>query len=318
MPVKIFFCYAHEDEPLLNKLKTHLRPLQRQGLIDIWYDRDIDAGIEWEQAIKEHLNTSQIILLLVSPDFMDSDYCYSTEMKRALERHEQKEARVIPVILRPVYWQIPPLHKLQALPTDAKPVMSSSWYYQDEAFFKVTEGIHKVVMQLTPPPAFVSPAVPGEIQQEVAKPGVITPAVQLGDTVSPFLSPLAIEQPALLRNLTGHTSLVSSVAISADGQTLASGSYDNTIKVWNLSTGKRVDTLTGHRDGVESIAISADGQTLVSGSYDNTIKVWNLSIGEEARTLTGHRDNVFSVAISADGQTLASGSRDNTIKVWGA
>src|SRR6266567_2024682 len=99
MPVTIFCCYAHEDEALLNQLKRHLIPLQRQGLIDIWYDRDISAGTEWEQEIKEHLNSAQIILLLVSPDFMASDYCYGVEMRRALERHEQKEVRVIPVIL---------------------------------------------------------------------------------------------------------------------------------------------------------------------------------------------------------------------------
>jgi len=85
MPVKIFFCYAREDEPLLNKLKTHLRPLQRENLIEVWCNRDISAGIEWETEIKEHLNAAQIVLLLVSPDFMDSDYCYSVEMKKALE-----------------------------------------------------------------------------------------------------------------------------------------------------------------------------------------------------------------------------------------
>src|SRR5690242_18483104 len=98
MAVKLFFCYAHEDEPLLNNLKTHLRPLQREGLINIWYDRDISAGTEWEEEIDRHLNEANIILLLVSPDFMDSDYCYGTEMQRALERHERGEARVIPVI----------------------------------------------------------------------------------------------------------------------------------------------------------------------------------------------------------------------------
>jgi hypothetical protein len=76
MPIKIFCCYSHEDEALLNKLKAHLKPLQRQGLIDVWHDRDIGAGTDWEQHIKEQLNTAQIILLLVSPDFMDSDYCY--------------------------------------------------------------------------------------------------------------------------------------------------------------------------------------------------------------------------------------------------
>ncbi len=88
MPVKIFFCYAHKDEALLKKLKAHLRPLQRQGLIDVWYDREISAGTEWEHEISQHLDEAQIILLLVSPDFMNSDYCYGTEMKRAMERHD--------------------------------------------------------------------------------------------------------------------------------------------------------------------------------------------------------------------------------------
>src|SRR5216684_5186433 len=109
MPIKIYFSYAHEDEPLLNKLKSHLRPLQRQGLIDVWHDRDISAGTEWEREINQHLNEAEIILLLVSPDFMNSDYCYGVEMKRAIERHERGEARVIPVILRTTIWQVEPL-----------------------------------------------------------------------------------------------------------------------------------------------------------------------------------------------------------------
>src|SRR6266446_8502742 len=187
MPVKIFCCYAHEDEALLNKLKTHLRPLQRQGLIDVWYDRDISAGTEWEQEIKQHLNTAQIILLLVSPDFMDSDYCYSIEMKRAIERHARGEATVIPVIVRPVYWHGEPLGKLQALPTDGKPVTSSDWHDPDRAWYDVTNGIYKVVMLLTSPPAFASPPVPGEIQQEIAKPSVITPTVRQVGNVSPYI-----------------------------------------------------------------------------------------------------------------------------------
>src|SRR5438034_1505507 len=150
MPVKIFFCYAHEDEPQLNKLKSHLRPLQRIGLIDVWYDRDISAGKKWEEEIVTHLNEANIILLLVSPDFMDSDYCYGIEMQRALERDERGEAHVIPIILRPVYFEGTHFSKLQALPTDAKAVVSSSWQYQDEAYVNVTKGIHKVVEKVLP------------------------------------------------------------------------------------------------------------------------------------------------------------------------
>jgi Ca-activated chloride channel homolog len=149
MPVKIFFCDAHEDEPLLRRLKIHLRPLQREGLIEIWHDRDISAGSEWEHEIKKHLSEAQIILLLISPDFMDSDYCYSVEMQYAIERNERKEACVIPIILEHVYWQVKPLRDLQALPTDAKPIMSASWHNQNEALFDVVEGIRKVAEELT-------------------------------------------------------------------------------------------------------------------------------------------------------------------------
>ena len=132
MSVKIFFCYTHEDEALLNKLKVYLRPLHRQGLIDVWYDRNISAGTEWEQEIDKHLNEANIILLLISSNFMDSDYCYSIEMQRALCIHNAKKARVIPIILRPADWHEAPFGKLQALPTDGKPV--TTWRNREEAF----------------------------------------------------------------------------------------------------------------------------------------------------------------------------------------
>ena len=167
MPVKIFFCYAREDETLLNKLKSHLRPLQRQGLIDIWYDREISAGAEWEQEIKQHLNSAQIILLLISPSFMDSDYCYSVELKHALERHESGEARVIPIILEYVYWQIESLSKLQALPTDAKPIVSAGWHSQNEALYDVTEGIRTAVEKMYIPHFSMTAIVEKVLQEEM-------------------------------------------------------------------------------------------------------------------------------------------------------
>ncbi len=150
MAIKIFFCYAHEDEALLNKLKAHLKPFQLEGLIELWYDRDISAGTEWEREISKHLNTADIILLLISPDFMASEYCYSIEMKRAVERHECEEARVIPVILRPVYWQIEKLGGLQALPKDGKPVIGSHLNNIDEAFLDIAKGIRRVVTSVRP------------------------------------------------------------------------------------------------------------------------------------------------------------------------
>ncbi|QLE56224.1 trypsin-like peptidase domain-containing protein [Nostoc sp. TCL26-01] len=120
----------------------------------------------------------------------------------------------------------------------------------------------------------------------------------------------------LAKTLKGHSNWVKSVAISPDGRTLASGSYDNTIKIWNIATGEEIRTLNGHSYDVWSVAISPDGRTLASGSNDRTIKIWNIATGEEIRTLKGHSDWVWSVAISLDGRTLASGSRDETIKIW--
>src|SRR5205085_1249843 len=116
--IEVFYSYSHEDERLRNELDKHLSNLKQQGLIVGWYDRNISAGTEWAYEIDAHLNTSQIILLLISPDFIASHYCYSVEMKRAMERHETGEARVIPIILRAIEWKGTPFEKLQVLPTD--------------------------------------------------------------------------------------------------------------------------------------------------------------------------------------------------------
>ncbi|MGD8997266.1 MAG: toll/interleukin-1 receptor domain-containing protein [Anaerolineae bacterium] len=152
----MFFSYAHEDEDLRDELEKHLSILKRQGVITGWHDRKIAAGREWEGEIDEHLNTADFVLLLISADFLASDYCYDVEMMRALKRHEDREACVIPVILRPVDWQGAPFGKLQALPTDARPV--TSWPDPDNAFLNVAQGIRRAVEEFpTRPRSAVGP-----------------------------------------------------------------------------------------------------------------------------------------------------------------
>src|ERR1035441_9343706 len=119
-PLQVFISYAHEDEELRQEFVKHLSQLKRDGLIQDWHDREITAGSEWAGQIDEHLNAADIVVLLVSPDFVASEYCYDIEMKRALERHAAGEARVVPVILRPSDWQTAPFAKLNALPKEAK------------------------------------------------------------------------------------------------------------------------------------------------------------------------------------------------------
>ena len=145
--VYVFTSYAHEDENLLAQLKKHLSPLKRLGVIQEWYDREIKAGTEWRGQIDANLENAQLILLLISPDFMDSDYCYDVEAKRALQRHEGGSARVIPVILRPVMWANTPISKLQALPREGKPV--TTWENVDSALLNVVEGIKDAIQSLT-------------------------------------------------------------------------------------------------------------------------------------------------------------------------
>ena len=116
----------------------------------------------------------------------------------------------------------------------------------------------------------------------------------------------------------GHTDNIYSVTFSPDGQIIASASRDNTIRLWNASTGDTIRTLRGHRNGVNSVAFSPDGQIIASGSWDDTIRLWNASTGDTIRTLRGHRDNVYNVVFSPDGQIIASGSRDDTIRLWNA
>ena len=111
---------------------------------------------------------------------------------------------------------------------------------------------------------------------------------------------------------------VESIAFSPDGTTLASGSSDNTVKLWDVASGTLKDTLEGHTDIVWSIDFSPDGQTLASGSSDNTVKLWDVASGTLKDTLGGHTDIVWSIAFSPDGQTLASGGNDNTIRLWNA
>ncbi|HEY0755438.1 MAG TPA: tetratricopeptide repeat protein [Ktedonobacteraceae bacterium] len=145
-PLEVFCCYAREDQEMLKQLKKHLAPLERRGQIKLWSDTDLNAGVEWEQELHMHLERADLILLLISPDFMNSDYCYSIEMRRAIERHEQGSARVVPIILRATFWRDAPFARLQILPKDARPV--KSWPDLDEALSDVTERLSQTIAAL--------------------------------------------------------------------------------------------------------------------------------------------------------------------------
>jgi internalin A len=148
--LRLFFSYSHKDEGLRDELETHLKLLQRLGKLETWSDRRITAGQEWAGQIDDNLERADLILLLVSADFVASDYCYEKEMGRALERHQAGATRVVPVIIRDVQWQKAPFGELQALPTDGRAVATwgSTKFDRDSAWRNVADGIEAVIAEL--------------------------------------------------------------------------------------------------------------------------------------------------------------------------
>jgi internalin A len=145
-PMKIFFSYAHEDEKPRARLQKHLALMERSGAITIWFDRKLLPGQKWANVIDTHLEQADIVLLLVSADFVASDYCWDKEMARALERHNAGDGVVIPILVRPVDYAGAPFAQLQMLPSNGRPV--SLWGSRDAAWADAVKGIKQVVLML--------------------------------------------------------------------------------------------------------------------------------------------------------------------------
>lgn len=144
--VSVFFSYSHADEAMRDQLEKQLAMLKRQGVIQTWHDRRIGVGQEIDREIDGHVETDDIILLLVSSDFIASDYCYNREMTRAMARHAQGEAIVIPVILRACDWHGAPFGKLMATPPDGKPI--TQWPDRDQAMLEVARSVRGAAERL--------------------------------------------------------------------------------------------------------------------------------------------------------------------------
>jgi TIR domain len=139
MPLSVFYPYSYRDEDLRQELEKHLALLQRQGTITGWHNRRLAPGDPWRGQIDSHLRSADVILLLISADFLVSEYCDDVEMKLALERHRQKQALVIPLLLRPADWSAAPFAHLRTLPRNAQPV--TAWSDREQAFAEVATAI---------------------------------------------------------------------------------------------------------------------------------------------------------------------------------
>ena len=190
-PIEAFISYSHKDEELRNELEKHLSPLIERREITVWCDRDITAGSERADQIDQHLESANVILLLISADYLASAN-YDIELKRAIERHEAREARVIPILLRAADWGEEPFSKLKVLPQNEKPV--ESWPNRDEAFTDVTKGIREAVAQLTKPrPLESARTQPVNLNSE-PNPLIQPPELEYPEGQVPLNSPFYVER----------------------------------------------------------------------------------------------------------------------------
>jgi hypothetical protein len=137
--VLIFIAYSHADKKYLEGLTRHLSVLEREGLVRVWYDGCITAGENWDASIRRSLQEADVVLLLISAEFIASQYCYSVEMQAAIDRHKRREALVVPIIIRDSGWQELPIGELQALPEGSLPV--ARWRDREAAYLSIIRGI---------------------------------------------------------------------------------------------------------------------------------------------------------------------------------
>ena len=319
--IRIFFSYAREDKPLLIELKKHLQPLKNQGLINEWYDDTIiSAGEEWQQEQANQLDSASIIALLISPDFLASDYTYNVEMRRAMQRHAEGKARVIPILLKPAHWEIAPFAKLALLPTNTQPI--TSWPDHNAAFLNVTRALSTIINDLqsqssTQCNGSSSPAPSAELPGQQAQNEFKQSRKSIGTTLLTY---------------DVHTKWVSSVAWSPDGHRIASCGGDGTVRIWNSETEQNLLTYRSHSNIFFSEAWDAqwspDGRLIASCGIGVTVHVWETETGKDLvlynhHMITNFMTNTYTLSWSPDGRSIASATGglqdiDQTVHVWNA
>jgi hypothetical protein len=273
-PVRAFISYSNRDRALLEQLVRHLSPLEKSGLLALDYDLSLKAGATWNEELPRLLTQAAIVLFLVSPDSLSSDFV-AKELTLAVSQQQSKV--IVPVLLRPCDWYNSPLARYMALPSGAKPV--TTWENRDEAFADIASGVRRVVESLRGAEERV--AIPESHRGRINE---IATAPDGRQIVSAAADGLAIVWDAITLKptgvLTGHNGEVLSIHVSSDGRNVATGSTDNTVRIWDIRTYRELKNLEGHTNEVTSVAFTEDGRRLVSGSRDGSTKVWDSENGQ--------------------------------------
>lgn len=241
--ISVFFSYSHRDESFRDELETHLAMLKREGLIEAWHDRRIGAGTAVHEEISEQLEQAKVILLLVSPYFLASDYCHDREMKRALERHAMGEAIIIPVIVHPCDWQHSVLSNLRATPPDGKPI--SKFANLHDAYLAVVKDVRQAIVRLDKGPK---------------KPQRIAPVTSISSTGQPSKRSSNLR---LKREFTDH-----------DKDMFLDGTFDFISNYFENS----LDELQNRNPGID-VRFKQDGRQFTAalyrqGSKQSSCRIW--------------------------------------------
>lgn len=302
--LKIFFSYSHKDEDIRDEIETHLSLLRRQGIIDTWHDRKIIPGTEFDKEIHKEISNADVILLLISPYFMASDYCYDKEVSIAMLRHEASEAYVIPVIAKPCDWHYASFGKLTALPTDGKPITS----YNDihEPLTEITKKLRLIAESqkqnnIIPTKVFTNSKLKIERirKQEKIDAKIIAclafePSgnyIAYSQDYTIFLMPLndfptkigshndSSKKLSLTNNKENeesHLHIITDIKFSPNGEYIASSDASGTVKVWSTHSNCLIMEINDHSDAITSICFSKDGNYFASAGYDETVKIYKI------------------------------------------
>jgi sugar lactone lactonase YvrE len=334
---KVFISYSHQDRKWLERLRRHLRPLERDHAIEIWDDTKIEAGANWRAEIGTALQSAKVAILLVSADFLASEFIVSEELPRLLAAADQDGAIILPLIVSPCrFIHTESLSKFQAVNSPTKPLIRLDTAEREDLFVTVSEEIVAALAPLRQTAIVPAEPKPGprtkksattakRIRQPREPPPVAAPVVK-PVRAKPKRRSSSAEASASVQPSPGVQVLeigdkVNSVAFSPDGEFIASGTggevivIGKNISICRVSNGK-IRTFEGHNWRVLGVAFSPDGTVLASASSDKTIKLWRVADGKEVSRLEGHTDGVSSVAFSPDGGTLVSGSFDQTVRLW--
>ncbi len=332
---RAFVSYSHADAEHLTRLHVHLAPYEREQKVDVWDDTRIKPGMQWKEEIKQAMAEAKVAILLVSADFMASEFIAHDELPPLLEAAEQEGTLIVPVILSPCAFQWSKLARYQSLNAPSDPLIDMPRGKQEAIWARLAKYVADA---LAPAPSDILKPMPGAQK----KPSIIKNRLRrFAGMFQQFLKPVPLAINSLLvrirgrgmspaypinkgassastqRKISRRALLVGGGVVVVGGLGIAGDLVWQAIQYRFLSIGTLIYTYRRHPITVRAVAWSPDSSRIASGSRDKTVQVWNASNGDFLFEVV-HESDVETVAWSPDGARIASGSNDQTALVWDA